>query len=375
MQQKGIKILADAHIPYLKGVAEQFGETAYLPGNQFSKQTIKGKDVLIVRTVTHFDEEILNGTGVKLVCSATIGYDHIDTAYCDSHGITWKTAPGCNADSVEQYITASLLFLSEKYKFNLQHKTIGIIGVGNVGSKVEAVCKKLGMRILLNDPPREALEGSDQFTDLDTLKKEADIITLHTPLTKNGSYPTYHLAGKAFFNSLHRKPFIINSCRGAVADNEAWIEAIRSNKISGTVIDCWENEPHINLELLQLADIATPHVAGYSADGKWTATKMSLENLNDFFQLNINPIRLLEIDSPENPVIDLKGIEKEKQLSYAVWQTYNPMQETENLKSHPEKFYEFRSNYPPRREYHAYTVVNATKEVRKILKVLGFRIE
>lgn len=367
-----MKILADAHIPYLKGVAEQFGEVEYLSGNQFNKTTIQDKDALIVRTVTHFGEEILSGTNVKLICSATIGYDHIDTEYCDSNKIAWKTALGCNANSVEQYVTASLLYLSEKYKFNLRHKTIGIVGVGNVGSKVEAACKKLGMRTLLNDPPREALEGSDQFTDLNTLKKEADIITLHTPLTKNGNYPTYHLADKAFFNSLQRKPFIINSCRGAVIDNEAWIEAILSNKVSGAVIDCWENEPDINRELLQLADIATPHVAGYSADGKWTATKMSLENINNFFKLNIDPIRLQEIDQPENPIIDLKGIEKERQLSHAVWQTYNPMQETDKLKADPEKFYWFRSNYPLRREYHAYRVIHADKTVEPLLRALGF---
>ena len=147
-----MKILADAHIPYLKGVAEQFGEVEYLPGNQFTKQAISGKDALIVRTVTHFGKEILEGTNVKLICSATIGFDHIDTAYCDANGIAWRTAPGCNANSVEQYITASLLYLADKYRFRLEDKTIGIIGVGNVGSKVEAACRKLGMQVLQRPP-------------------------------------------------------------------------------------------------------------------------------------------------------------------------------------------------------------------------------
>lgn len=374
-----MKILADAHIPYLRGVAEQFGEVEYLPGNQFSRETISDKDALIVRTVTHFGEEILSGTNVKLICSATIGYDHIDTEYCDTHDIAWRTAPGCNANSVEQYVTASLLYLADKYKFDLKEKAIGIIGVGNVGSKVEVACKKLGMHVLLNDPPLvETMRASSSlrpFVDLETIKRESDIITLHTPLTKTGKHKTYHLADKHFFNTLGKKPFIINSCRGSVVDNTALKNALKSGKVSGAVIDCWENEPNIDTELLQLMDIATPHIAGYSADGKWTATKMSLENLNEFFELGIHPIKLMPLPEPENPVIDLKEIEPNDQLAYSVWKTYNPMEETKNLQENPDKFYWFRSNYPLRREYYAYEVRNAHPYIIPTLKQLGFNIQ
>ena len=375
-----MKILADAHIPYLRGVAEQFGDVEYLSGNQFSRETIKDKDALIVRTVTHFGEEILSGTNVKLICSATIGYDHIDTEYCDTHNIAWRTAPGCNANSVEQYVTASLLHLADKYQFDLKEKTIGIVGVGNVGSKVEISCKKLGMRILLNDPPRykrEKRRGGEKaiFVDLETIKRESDIITLHTPLTKTGKYKTYHLADERFFDTLGKKPFIINSCRGSVVDNVALKNALKSKKVSGTVIDCWENEPDIDQELLQLVDIATPHIAGYSADGKWTATKMSLENLNNFFGSGIDPIKLMPLTSPENPVIDLCRVEPANQLAHAIWHTYNPMQETKNLQESPDKFYWFRSNYPLRREYYAYEVKNASPEIVPVLKQLGFNVQ
>ncbi|HPD42815.1 MAG TPA: 4-phosphoerythronate dehydrogenase, partial [Dysgonamonadaceae bacterium] len=245
-----MKILADAHIPYLKGVIELFGEVEYLPGNEFSKEKIKDKDVLIVRTVTHFGKEILEGSSVKLICSATIGYDHIDTAYCDAHNIAWRTAPGCNANSVEQYVTASLLYIAQKQGCKLKDKTIGIVGVGNVGSRVEAACRKLGMKVLLNDPPREEREGKQKFVSLDTIKNEADIITLHVPLTKTGKYPTYHLVDFEFFRSLRKQPVIINSCRGAVVDNQAWGKAIYEHLISASVIDCWENEPNIDLDLL-----------------------------------------------------------------------------------------------------------------------------
>ena len=371
-----MKILADAHIPYLKGYAEQFGKVEYLPGNQFDKDNIRDKDVLIVRTVTHFDEKILDGSSVKLICSATIGYDHIDTQYCDSHNIGWRTAPGCNANSVEQYVTASLLHLANKHNFDLSGKTIGIVGVGNVGSRVAAACGKLGMRVLLNDPPRqEAEEDKSIFVSLDTIMRESDIITLHTPLTKSGEHKTFHLADSDFFDSTARKPFVINSCRGGVIDNEALVEAIEDGKVAGAVIDCWENEPNINARLLELAEIATPHIAGYSADGKWTGTKMSLENINDYFKLNIDPIRLMDIPQPENSrVIDLKDIEESKQLQHAVWHTYNPVSDTEQLKTEPEKFYHFRSHYPLRREYYAYTVINAAKETEKVLKALGFQV-
>ncbi|MEA4918396.1 4-phosphoerythronate dehydrogenase PdxB [Proteiniphilum sp.] len=368
-----MKILADAHIPYLRGVAEQFGEVEYLPGNQFTRDTIMEKDTLIVRTVTHFGAEILSGTKVKLICSATIGFDHIDTAWCDSHGIAWRTAPGCNASSVEQYVTASLFHLADKYHFDLKDKTIGIVGVGNVGSKVGVACKKLGMRVLLNDPPREEREGSTLFTDIKTIQREADIITFHTPLTKSGKNKTHHLADNHFLATVEKKPFIINAARGGVTDNQALKKAIHNGNITGVVIDCWENEPEIDRELLELADIATPHIAGYSADGKWTATKMSLENLNKFFNLEIENINYQEISSPSNPIINLQGVAPGQQLQQAVWYTYNPAVETAALKSSPEKFYWFRSNYPLRREYPAYQIIHADATVLNTLLSLGFR--
>lgn len=367
-----MKILADAHIPYLKGIAEQFGEVKYLPGNQFTRDAIQEKDALIVRTVTHFGKEILSGTNVKLICSATIGFDHIDTDWCDSHDVAWRTAPGCNAASVEQYVTASLLYLAKKYQFDLKEKTIGIVGVGNVGSKVEAACKKLGMRVLLNDPPREEQEGSAPFTDIETIQREADIITFHTPLTKTGRHKTYHLADDRFLTTVEKKPFIINAARGGITDNQALKKAIHTGNIAGVVIDCWENEPEIDRELLQLADIATPHIAGYSADGKWTATKMSLENLNEFFNLNIENIHYQQIPPPLESIIDLQHINPEEQLQYAVWRTYNPMTETDALKASPEKFYWFRSNYPLRREYPAYTVLHADDRISPLLLSIGF---
>ncbi|MGI6073073.1 MAG: 4-phosphoerythronate dehydrogenase PdxB [Fermentimonas sp.] len=369
-----MKILADAHIPYLKGVAEQIGETEYLPGNEFSKEAIKDKDALIVRTVTRFDENNLSGSNVKIICSATIGFDHIDTEYCDANDIAWKTAPGCNANSVEQYITSSLLVLARRYDIELKDKTIGIIGVGNVGSKVEKACKKLGMRVLLNDPPREEKEqnlGATDFVDLATIQKESDFITIHTPLTKTGEYATYHLIDENFLRGCKKKPFIMNAARGAVSDNQALKHGIKEGLIAGVVIDCWENEPNIDRELLDMADIATPHIAGYSADGKWKGTEMSINNLVDYYNLDIVP-KFNVLPNPSDPVIDLDGIDEKEQLARAVLHTYNPVKESDALKEHPEDFYWFRSNYPLRREYKAFEVRNGSLDVMKVLVDLGF---
>jgi erythronate-4-phosphate dehydrogenase len=276
---------------------------------------------------------------------------------------------------VEQYITASLLYLAEKYQFKLHDKTIGIVGVGNVGSKVDVACRKLGMKVLLNDPPREEREGNRNgyFVDLEVIKQQADLITFHTPLTKTGKHATWHLADELFLRNAAKNPFILNAARGGIADNQALKKALPEGSLSGAVIDCWENEPDIDQELLALADIATPHIAGYSADGKWTATKMSLDNLNDFFKLGITP-KYNEVPLPQHPVIDLSHISPEAQLAHAVWHSYNPMAETSALKSSPEKFYWFRSNYPLRREYPAYRVIHAAPSVSNELRLLGFKI-
>ncbi|MGI6572886.1 MAG: 4-phosphoerythronate dehydrogenase PdxB [Fermentimonas sp.] len=373
MKQNRIKILADAHIPFLQGVAERYGEVEYLPGNRFTPGAVKDKDALIVRTVTRFNEEMLSGSRVKLICSATIGFDHIDTAYCEAQGIAWRTAPGCNASSVEQYVTASLLYLARKHRFQLNEKTIAIVGVGNVGSKVAVACEKLGMRVLLNDPPREEVEGAGAFSPIETIQREADIITFHTPLTRDGKHQTYHLAGDEFLSATARQPFIINAARGGVVDNRALVRAFRDGTVSGAVIDCWENEPDIDLELLKLVDIATPHIAGYSADGKWNATRMSLEQLSHFFRLDLPP-RYQEIPPPPEPSVFLDEVQPSRQLEQAVWHTYDPALETKALKAAPGEFYHFRSHYPLRREYPAYLVLGHDASVAPLLTGLGFQV-
>lgn len=372
---KKLKIVADKNIPFLKGVAEYYGDVVYAAGADFSKELVKDADVLIIRTVRRMDEELLAGSSVKLICTATIGFDHIDTEYCDRSGIIWRNAPGCNSGSVQQFIASSLITIARKKNFSLKDKTIGVVGIGNVGSKVAAICENLGMRVLRNDPPRERSEGGDKFVSLDYIKQHADIITFHTPLTKEGEDKTYHLADKSFFESLSKNPIIINSARGGIVETSAVKSAIESGLISGAIIDCWENEPNIDLEYLNMVDQCSPHIAGYSADGKANASRMSLERIAEFFDLSKDPIAQIEAPQPERPIVDLSTFETSNRIEDAVMWTYDPAYDSESLLKEPAKFSSFRANYPLRREYASYRILNATPDEADILSKIGFILD
>lgn len=201
-----MKIVADNTVPYLKGIAEPIAEVKYLTSKEFTPENVKDADILIVRSIDKCTRELLEGSRVKLITSATIGFDHIDTQYCDEAGIAWENSPGCNAVSVAQYVLAGLLTIALRKGEPLQGKTIGIVGVGHVGKEVEKLCSAYGMNVLRNDPPRAEAEGEDGFVSLETIAEQADIVTLHTPLTKEGRFATRHLAGEDFFRKLQRKP-------------------------------------------------------------------------------------------------------------------------------------------------------------------------
>ena len=336
-----MKVIVDNKIPYIKGNIEKIAdEVVYLPGNAFTKEEVMDADALIVRTRTLCNKELLAGSRVRFIATATIGFDHIDTAYCREAGIEWTNCPGCNAGSVEQYVHASLLLLKHRKGLELENATLGIVGVGHVGKRVQRMAEALGMRVLLNDPPRED-NGEDGFVSLQTIAEESDVITFHTPLNREGKYRTFHLADVSFFDGLKRIPYIINSSRGEVVDAIALLEALEAGKVKDAVIDTWENEPDISLDLLRKVFIGTPHIAGYSADGKANATRMSLEALCRFFgktaEFCIVPPALPERVYSDNP-------------EEAYLEVYNPMEDSDRLKESPEKFEWLRGNYPLRRE-------------------------
>lgn len=374
-----MKIIIDDKIPYIRGALEPFAEVVYLPGKQTTADVVADADALVTRTRTICNREKLAGSRVSYIATATIGFDHIDTDYCASAGIKWSNAPGCNAESVNQYIASALFSYATKKGLTLEGMTIGIVGVGQVGSRVAKTCEILGMNVLLNDPPREREEGPDQFTSLQTVREQADIITFHVPLNMDGVDKTYHMADEAFFQGLGKKPLLINTCRGEVFDTGPVYRARQAGMVSGLIIDCWENEPDLDLDLLALVDYATPHIAGYSKDGKANGTTASVRALSRHFGLGIDDWEPAGVEPPPTPLIVLQGAGRtdEQVLANAVLATYRIANDDQALRDNPQLFEQLRGDYPVRREFHCHAIkaVNVEERVLQKLAELGFKIK
>jgi len=377
-----MKVVADDKIPFLKGVLEPYCDSVvYLPGGKTRPEDVADADALITRTRTKCNEKLLAGSKVKFIATATIGFDHFDTAWLDAAGITWTNAPGCNSSSVKQYITSVLLNLAADHGIALRGKTLGVVGVGNVGSKVAAAGRALGMNVLLNDPPRAEKEGAGEFVSLERIQAEADFVTLHVPLTETGSDRTYHLADAAFLQKLKPGAFFINSSRGEVCDNSALKAALLAKTIRGAVLDVWENEPEIDLELLRLLDYATPHIAGYSTDGKANGTAMSVAALSRFFNLKLKDWYPSHVPGPDCREIALADRGSfEKTLLAAVSVSYDVKGDSSRLRASPETFEKQRGDYPLRREFPYYTVAvksgsRLNPEITAALRELGFNLK
>ena len=333
------KIVIDDRIPYIKRLAERIGTCVYLPGSAISRDDIREADALIVRTRTRCGASLLDGSRVRFVATATIGCDHLDTVYMERAGIGWANAPGCNAGSVAQYVHCSLLALGAK----LAGKTAAIVGAGRVGSMVGNKLRAAGCRVLLCDPPRQEREGG-AFVSLTEAAAAADIVCLHTPLTDEGPHATRHLLDKNFFDRLERRPVLISAGRGECVDTSALKTAIRAGRLGATVIDVWENEPCPDPELLAMADIATPHIAGYSADGKAAGTRMALEATARFFGLN----ETFRVEPPELPAGFCYF--PAAHTSCEALRRYDPRRDSQLLKACPAAFETLRGDYPLRRE-------------------------
>ena len=330
------RIIIDANIPYIRGTFDKVAEVEYLTAKEITPQKVKSADALIIRTRTLCNADLLDSSNVNFIATATIGSDHIDTDYCEAHNIVWTNAPGCNAESVTQWVGSVLAVWSNKHNCSLSGKTIGIVGHGHVGKRVERLARLLGMNILLNDPPL-AINNPEQYVDLQTIAHQCDVITFHTPLTKEGKFATFGLGGEEFFKQINKGTLIINAARGGIIDEGALLK-------SGCecAIDCWYGEPETNPELRKKALIATPHIAGYSADGKFNASQQVIEAVANFF--NIQP-ETIEGLPPKLTTTATDDTLKERLLH-----NYNILADSDALKSEPHKFEYFRSNYPIRRE-------------------------
>ena len=377
---KKIKIIADDKIPFLQGVLEPFANVSYLEPSQITKEAVKDSDALLIRTRTKCNTELLEHSSVKFIATATIGFDHIDTVYCESKGIKWINAPGCNSSSVKQYLASALISLVKVNKINLEKMTIGIVGVGNVGSKVERVAKIFGMNVLLNDPPRERNEKNEKFVSLDYLIEKSDMITFHVPLNMNGVDKTFHLADRSFFENFGNSKIFINTSRGEVVETNALKEAIQNKIISASVLDVWEKEPDIDLELLGMVDIATPHIAGYSVEGKANGTATCVNSLNEFFNLGLKPNWYPEtLPSPNRSKkinVDCSGKLKKEIFYECINLTYDIMEDDQRLRNLAADFEKQRTEYPIRREFNYYDVhlINADESMQRALTDLGFNL-
>ena len=340
-----LRLIIDNKIPYIQGHAERLGEVRYIDGAAITAEDVHDADALIIRTRTRCNRELLEGSSVQFVATATIGYDHIDTGFMAEAGIRWTNCPGCNASSVGQYVVHSLLLLEEVGHVRLQDCTVGIVGVGHVGRCVDMLVKRLGCRTLLCDPPRAETEGVEAFVSLESICREADVITFHTPLTCEGQHATWHMANDLFFEQLKKSPVIVNSSRGEVVCTEALLRAMDSGRVRAAVIDTWENEPHINADLLRKAFIATPHIAGYSADGKACGTRMALEAVARHFGCP----HTFDVQPPALPA-DFAYYDSDPRAPFSPLRLYHPMRDSHALKAAPEQFEYLRGHYPLRRE-------------------------
>ncbi len=339
-----LKVVVDEAIPYIKGEIEKIASNVvYLRGKDIHADVVHDADVLIVRTRTRCDANLLEGSRVKFIATATIGVDHIDADYCQRKGIKWTNCPGCNAGGVVQYIQASMALLQLLEGVNLQGMTLGIVGVGHVGSAVaQMASREYGMQLLLCDPLRAEVEDPTAFVSYEEILQKSDVITFHTPLIRGGKYPTYHMFDEVAVGMLERVPILINTSRGEVVHTAALKKAVEENKVRYPILDVWESEPHIDEALLRHTFIGTPHIAGYSADGKSNATRMSLEALTRYLQKDVE--WNIHAPSPKSSVIHaIQGMD-------ATLQIYNPLRDSHLLKKNVSQFEELRANYPVRLE-------------------------
>jgi len=372
-----MKIVADPNIPCIREAFGSLGDITLVPGRQISAANVRDADLLLIRSVTPVNAALLNGSKVKFVATATIGTDHVDAHYLAQRGIGFASAAGSNANSVAEYIIAGLLELAHRQHFRLRDKTLGIIGVGNVGARVVRSAIALGMRVLPNDPPRQRTENLSDFVNLERICAEADIITCHVPLTKTGPDATFHLFDRDRLAALaSRRPVIINSARGAVIDNPALLQAITSKHLTGVILDVWENEPNILSSLLAAADLGTPHIAGYSFDGKVNGVRLIYEVACRHFGLPATwqP----QLPAPSLPRLEVRvntGEDDEDVLRRVIRQVYDITADAARLRADVRQFDRLRAEYPVRREFFNTELVwrDAPVSLQEKFAALGFR--
>lgn len=380
-----MKIVVDSAIPFIDKTFGSFGELVKLESKAIDNLAVHDADAVIVRSETKVDKKLLTGSKVQFVGTATIGTDHVDTDFLKNNHIAFASAPGSNSNAVVQYVFAALFTLAKRKRFLLKEKTLGVVGVGNIGSKIVRVGEALGMNVLQNDPPLERETHNPEFAPLDGLK-DSDFITIHVPFTRTGQDPTFHLFDERRLSLMKRGSLLINSSRGAVVDNNALKDNLSRGLISNAVLDVWENEPKIDVDLLSLCAIGTPHIAGYSIDGKVNATKMILQAFCEYFGLSSSVDFSSLISAPENPILDFGdlGSDAESILAGAISHCYDIEKDDAALRkvmsvdsNERETFFKrLRSSYDFRHEFSNYTakIKGDDEAMKEILTSFGFKV-
>jgi len=381
-----VKIIVDENMPLGPQAFSALGEVTVLPGRAIDAQAVRDADALAIRSVTKVTPALLQGSRVRFVGTATIGTDHVDAPGIQKMGVTFASAPGSNANSVSEYITAMLLTLAHRRGEKLQGRTLGVIGCGNVGSRVAAKAEALGMTVLRNDPPLQRQTGSPAYLPLEKLFA-ADFITVHVPLTREGPDATWRLVDAAFLSRMKPTATLINSSRGEVVHGEALAQALDRRVIRAAALDVWENEPGIDFDLVHRVALATPHIAGYSYDGKLNGTDMIYRAACACFGVQPTFDVLAAAPATSLPLLRLHadGREDEDVLREAVKALYDIEADDARLRSGgakpPEQrgphFDHLRKTYPIRREFHNTIVLcdDASPRLRAKLKGLGFRVQ
>lgn len=377
-----MKLIVDENIAFAREAFSGFGDVTLVDGRTLSDKDVKTADVLIVRSITRVDEELLAGSNIKFVGTATIGTDHINLDYLKKRNIKFTDAKGCNADSVAEYVFTALLKVASENNISLKDKTIGIVGIGNIGSRVVRIAESFVMKVLKNDPPLERAGIGKDYVSLEEILK-ADVITFHVPLNNDGIDKSYHLLNENNLNRIKEKSIIINTSRGPVIDNKALLEETNKKNFL-LVLDVWEEEPQVNLDLLGLTKVASTHIAGYSFEGKVNGTKIIYDVLCHYLKIKPNWIPNLPlIDNTELLLPSGKSDEEKlfKLLSsiYTIEKDDRRLKEISNYKAdeQPGYFDKLRKTYPVRREFSNFTVLISEKDrhLKPFLESLRFKIK
>jgi erythronate-4-phosphate dehydrogenase len=371
-----MRIFADENMPLVQPFFAQFGEVSLFNGRTVKAEQLAGADILLVRSVTQVDAVLLSQCPkLRFVGTATIGMDHIDQPYLAQRNISFSSAPGCNAQSVVEYVLSSLWYLADKYQWQLTEKTIGVVGVGNIGRRLVTALQALNITVLQCDPLRAQQEADFAHTDFATLCQQADIISFHTPLISNGPFATRHLLNAKTLQQLKPHCAVINASRGAVIDNQALLNELSSaDHRRAAVLDVWEQEPDILTALLPYVDIATAHIAGHSVEGKARGTEMLYQRCCELFgqPLKQQLSQLLAVPAMEKLQISADfGLPDVQNLARLL---YDVRRDDAILRHYLQRngFDWLRKSYPPRREFSSLQLCG--KVIPGYLPQLGFSL-